>query len=136
MAKIKQNNREIGTHYEKMAGAYLEKKGYRILEYNYRCKCGEIDIIAEDGEYLVFCEVKYRASDQKGHPSEAVDYAKQRVISQSALYYITVHHMEDMPCRFDVISCQSIPKIQMTEESLDMYEVKMEHYENAFDYAE
>lgn len=127
MAEIRQNNREIGTHYEQLAGAYLKKKGYRILEYNYCCKCGEIDIIAEDGGYLVFCEVKYRASDRKGHPSEAVNAAKQRAISKSALYYITVHHMEDMPCRFDVISCQGLWKDQKME---------MMHYENAFDYVE
>lgn len=124
MAGRRRNNRETGTHYEKMAGVYLENKGYRILEYNYRCKCGEIDIVAKDGDCLVFCEVKYRASDRKGHPSEAVDYAKQRVISKSALYYITVHHMEDVPCRFDVISFQSIPKAEII------------HYENAFDYVE
>lgn len=124
MAGRRQNNRETGTHYEKMAGIYLENKGYHILEYNYRCKCGEIDIIAEDDGCLVFCEVKYRESDRNGYPSEAVDYTKQRVISKCALYYITVHHMEEVPCRFDVISFQSIPKAEIL------------HYENAFDYVE
>lgn len=132
----KKNNRETGTRYEKIAGACLEEKGCRILEYNYRCKCGEIDIIAEDGEYLVFCEVKYRGSDRKGHPSEAVDYAKQRVISKSALYYITVHHMEDRPCRFDVISCEGIPEVELLKESSDMSGLEIIHYENAFDYIE
>ena len=116
----KKNNRETGTRYEKIAGACLEEKGCRILEYNYRCKCGEIDIIAEDGEYLVFCEVKYRSGKKSGHPAEAVDHRKQRSISQCALYYLTVHGMTDRPCRFDVISIEG--------EQITLYQ-------NAFDYA-
>lgn len=56
-----------------LPGAYLEQEGYEILEYNYRCKTGEIDIIAREAGYLVFCEVKYRSSDKKGHPAEAVN---------------------------------------------------------------
>ena len=52
------NQRRTGAIYEQKAGAYLESQGYEILEYNYRCRSGEIDIIARDGEYLVFCEVK------------------------------------------------------------------------------
>ncbi len=114
------NNRETGSYYERLAGKYLEQQGYRILEYNYRCKTGEIDIIAEDGEYLVFCEVKYRASDRKGHPAEAVNPAKQRVISKSALYFMTVNGYDDVPCRFDVVSIE---------------DKKVTLYRNAFDYA-
>ena len=73
------NKRQIGTEKEKLAGAYLEQNGYEIIEYNFRCKQGEIDIVAKDGEYLVFCEVKYRSNIKKGTPFEAVDYKKQRV---------------------------------------------------------
>ena len=105
--KCRKNNRETGSYYEKLAGKYLMLNGYEILEYNYRCKAGEIDIIARDGEYLVFCEVKYRADDRKGHPSEAVNAAKQRVLSKCALYYMTVHGAEDVPCRFDVVSIEN-----------------------------
>ena len=118
--KERKNNRETGSYYEQLAGAYLEQKGYEILEYNYRCKTGEIDIIAKDGEYLVFCEVKYRSSDKKGHPSEAVNLAKQKIISKSALYYMTVNGMDEMPCRFDVVSIEKDTVIL---------------YRNAFDYA-
>ena len=53
----------MGTAYEKLAGAYLEQQGYEILEYNYRCRMGEIDIVARQGGYLVFVEVKYRAEN-------------------------------------------------------------------------
>ena len=53
---MKENQREKGAYWEQKAGAYLESIGYEILEYNFRCRMGEIDIIARDGEYLVFCE--------------------------------------------------------------------------------
>ena len=59
-------NHKTGAEYEQKAGAYLEEQGYEILEYNFRCRAGEIDIVARDGEYLVFCEVKYRASGGGG----------------------------------------------------------------------
>lgn len=113
------NKRRIGAAYEKVAGEYLAGKGYEILEYNFRCRMGEIDIIAMDGKCLVFCEVKYRADSKKGHPAEAVDYKKQRVISKCALYYLTTHGLSDIECRFDVVSIEG-----------DGIEV----YPNAFDY--
>ena len=70
---MKQNNRAVGTAYEQIAGRFLEKKGFQILEYNYRCRAGEIDLIARDREYLVFCEVKYRRTKSAGSELEAVD---------------------------------------------------------------
>ncbi len=79
-------------------------RGYEILEYNYRCRLGEIDIIARDGAYLVFCEVKYRSDSRSGHPAEAVDRKKQQTISKCALYYITGRGMHKQACRFDVVS--------------------------------
>lgn len=97
------NKRSVGARYEREAGAYLEKLGFQIIEYNYRCKLGEIDLIARDGEYLVFCEVKYRSGEEKGHPVEAVDYRKQRIISKCAMYYLMEHGLSDIPCRFDVV---------------------------------
>ena len=97
------NKRAVGTAYEKEAGAYLEKQGYQILEYNFRCRSGEIDIIARDGEYLVFVEVKYRTNAKSGNPFEAVDSCKQRTISRTALYYCLKHgYGETTPCRCDV----------------------------------
>lgn len=98
------NKRHIGTEMEKIAGKYLEENGYHILEYNYRCKQGEIDIIAYDGEYLAFCEVKYRSGDENADPLEAVDYKKQKRISKTAFMYVTKKHKENCPCRFDVVS--------------------------------
>lgn len=66
------NRRRTGTKYEKIAGEFLEKQGYRILEYNFRCRYAEIDIVAKDGEYLVFCEVKFRKTGGLSAALEAV----------------------------------------------------------------
>lgn len=98
------NRRQVGAEQERMAGGYLEEKGYQILEYNYRCRKGEIDIVAKDGQYLVFCEVKYRRGTEKGYPAEAVHSAKQRTLGRCAVYYLMEKRLSDVPCRFDVVS--------------------------------
>lgn len=103
---MKYNRREVGTEYEHKAAEHLKGLGYHILEYNYRCRKGEIDLIARDGDYLVFCEVKYRRNTRKGYPSEAVDIRKQRIISGCALYYLMQKGISDIPCRFDVVSIE------------------------------
>lgn len=98
------NKRTVGTSYEKLAAAYLQRQGYEILAYNFRCRMGEIDMIAKDGEYLVFVEVKYRSGSQMGNPLEAVHWKKQQIISRAASYYCWKHgYAENTPCRFDVV---------------------------------
>lgn len=98
------NQRQIGTEQERTAGAYLESCGYRILEYNFRARRSEIDIVAKDGRYLAFVEVKYRTDGRAGHPLEAVDIRKQRRICRAALCYLQRYGWsEDTPCRFDVV---------------------------------
>lgn len=97
------NKRAAGADYEQKAAKYLEAMGYRILAYNFRCRMGEIDLIARDGRYLVFIEVKYRTDTRMGMPQEAVDYRKQRKICQVADYYcLTKKIPPSQPCRFDV----------------------------------
>ena len=98
------NRRQTGAVYEQKAAEYLKKTGCRILEMNYRCRMGEIDIVARDGNYVVFCEVKYRSGSRAGSPLEAVDFKKQQVIFRCAQFYLAEHHMQDVPCRFDVIA--------------------------------
>lgn len=101
----RQNNRKVGASYEQQAGVYLVSHGYQILTYNYRCRIGEIDIVAKDGTYLVFVEVKYRRQQGQGYPAEAVTASKQRKISKVASYYCLTHGVtEQSPCRFDVVS--------------------------------
>ena len=98
------NKRKIGAQFEQLTVQYLESQGYRILETNFRCRQGEIDIIAQDGIYLVFCEVKYRADRMSGDPMEAVDERKQRKILHTSKYYLYLNDLpEDTPCRFDVV---------------------------------
>lgn len=87
-----------------MAARHLEEGGLRILERNYRCRMGEIDLVAEDGSYLVFVEVKYRSTGGSGDPLCAVDRRKQRVISRVAAHYLLTHgEGTERPCRFDVV---------------------------------
>lgn len=99
------NRRYIGEKYEQKAVEYLEKQGYKILEKNYRCKLGEIDLIASHENFLVFVEVKYRRDTRNGYGSEAVDFRKQQRIIRSASWYMAERRIsQDRPCRFDVLS--------------------------------
>ncbi|MDA8387558.1 MAG: YraN family protein [Nitrospiraceae bacterium] len=93
----------LGRSSERLAVKYLEKKGYRILRRNFRTRRAEIDIIAEDGPWLVFIEVKARSSALFGAPQEAVGLKKQRKITEAALGYMTIEKPE-RPVRFDVIA--------------------------------
>lgn len=99
------NKRKVGTAYERLAGGYLKQYGYEIMEYNFRCRFGEIDLIARHAGYLVFAEVKYRADEASGNPLEAVTIRKQRTISKTASYYCFTHgYGSETPCRFDVVA--------------------------------
>lgn len=99
------NKRQVGFDKEKAASAYLENSGYRIIQKNFYCKAGEIDIVAEDDGYLCFIEVKYRENAENGFPEEAVDIRKARKITRSAIFYMTRYGIpEDYPVRFDVVS--------------------------------
>lgn len=87
-----------------LARAFLIREGFRIIETNYRFHHGEIDIVAEEGEVLVFCEVKTRTNDKYGPPEAALTLLKQRQIRKIALAYLTVHRIRDRVCRFDVVA--------------------------------
>lgn len=98
------NQRKLGGSYEQMAADFLSKHGYRILERNFRCRLGEIDIVAQDGGCLVFVEVKFRSSSRYGGPMAAVNREKQRTISRVASFYLASHGLGwNTPCRFDVV---------------------------------
>lgn len=101
----RQNTRQTGTAYEQLAEKYLRENGYQILERNFRCRLGEIDIIATHQGQLVFVEVKYRARGDHGHPTNAVNRQKQVRISNVASYYIYTHRQfVRTNYRFDVVS--------------------------------
>ena len=87
-----------------MAAEWLEKQGLVIMDRNFRCRQGEIDLIAKDGKMVVFVEIKARSRKGTGCAIEAVNYKKQRTIRRVALYYLTKrYHSVDIPCRFDVL---------------------------------
>ena len=98
------NTREIGTAYEELACEHLEAEGMRVIARNYRVKIGEIDIIAMDGQELVFIEVKYRASLDFGGAEYAIPRSKQRTIQRVAQWYMKAHRIPaDAFCRFDAV---------------------------------
>lgn len=98
------NKRSFGKLGEELAKSRLGSEGYIICETNYRVgKLGEIDIIAEDREYVCFIEVKTRTSSTFGTPGEAVGYKKQENIRKLAWTYIKLHGLTDKPIRFDIV---------------------------------
>ncbi len=99
------NKRTEGSRYEEAAARYLEKLGYRILARNYRCRIAEIDLVAREGKYLVFAEVKERSTHELGYGSESVDRRKQDRICSAARYYLMKERVDPgMPVRFDVVT--------------------------------
>lgn len=99
------NKRETGKIYESKAVAFLQNKGYEIIERNYFTRYGEIDIIAKEDGYFVFIEVKYRKDNKSGSPESAVNSTKRRHMRQSALEYIVKKRgTDEVACRFDVVA--------------------------------
>ncbi len=99
--------RLLGVKGEDLAVKFLKKKGYKILSRNYRTPLGEIDIVAEDGETLVFVEVKTRTDDAYGLPFEAVNHKKREKLRKVALYYLKNVRRRDAASRFDVLSIRA-----------------------------
>lgn len=103
----KYNRRQIGTAYERRAEEFLCKEGMRILEKNYRCRQGEIDLIGAQGDCLVFVEVKYRSTKQAGFPEEAVGIMKQKRICRVAEFYLYTHpQYGNDRIRYDVVAIE------------------------------
>ena len=99
------NKRQLGTDYEDKACAYLMNKDYKIIERNFRTYNGEIDIVAKDGQTIVFVEVKYRRKNSFGYSAEAVNIHKQKVIYKVAEGFLCKYYPHHVPpCRFDVIA--------------------------------
>ena len=94
----------LGQSGEDVAEKLYRKLGFRILERNYRCKAGEIDLIARRGPTLVFCEVKSRRTDRWGEPAEAVRYAKQARLRRLAAQWLSDRRPGSVDIRFDVVS--------------------------------
>jgi putative endonuclease len=101
------NKRYRGSLYEDMAAEYLLNKGFEILERNYRCRIGEIDIIAKKDNILRFIEVKYRKNLEFGYSIQAVSTNKQQKIIKAAQWYMYEKNISDnVECSFDIIGIQ------------------------------
>ncbi|HAG10758.1 MAG TPA: YraN family protein [Desulfotomaculum sp.] len=101
MSNQRQN---LGRRGEDEAVSYLRKKGYILLQRNYRCPLGEIDVIAKDSKTLVFIEVRARSSERFGTPQESVNRNKMLKIHRVAQYYLKTVQKEEEPVRFDVLA--------------------------------
>lgn len=106
---MKTDRRTIGQFGEKKAQNYLKRRGYRILECNFRTRGGELDIIAKDRECIVFVEVKTRTNSAYGNPADAVSVFKQKNMMTAAKYYLSRRGF-DLECRFDVIEVRLAKK--------------------------
>jgi len=123
MQAMLNQQQKFGEKGESMAARYLKKKGYKILEKNYRIPLGEIDIIAKDGKTIVFVEVKSRRSAQFGSPKWAITPKKQRKISMVALQYLKTTEQSTAKARFDVvtvIATQDKQKIELIKNAFDL----------------
>lgn len=98
------NKRLIGKEKEAIAVEFLKKLGYKIIDTNYYCRCGELDIIAEYKKTIVIAEVKYRKTTAYSLPQEAVDLKKQNKIIKTTQVYLLNKKMIDKNVRFDVIA--------------------------------
>ena len=114
----------LGQKGEKLAAGLLKKEGYRILEYNYRGRLGEVDLIAEDGDCLVFVEVKTRRNLVCGHPLESIDLRKQRQLIKVAREYLAQKGDEERFCRFDAVSVLQSngeqPRLELVKNAFDL----------------
>ena len=127
----KENKRHTGNMGESVACDYLERCGYRIIERNYYCPYGEIDIIAQDERHTAFIEVKTRADSKAqskyGRPANAVNYTKRQHMIKSVQNYLKENKAEKSP-RFDVIEI-----LYSKIEGSDFYQFKIKHTRAAFD---
>ena len=119
---INNSKQVLGREGERIAEAYLKKKGYKLIERNYRCAPGEIDLIVLDHRVLVFVEVKTRTGDRFGTPPEAVEFRKQRRMIKAAEHFLAQKGLQQRDARFDVVGI-----------TLAGRQPVVEHIENAFD---
>ena len=110
----------LGLKGEKAAKRYLRKKGYKLLDANYQCRFGEIDIIAKKENTIVFCEVKTRSEGMLAAPQESVDYYKQQRLIKTAQIWLQAKKIDDCPLQFDVLAITYIGD-----------KAEIEHIENA-----
>ncbi len=116
--------KELGKKGEDLALRFLNKNGYRIIERNYVCKMGEMDIIAREKDTLAFIEVKTRTSTAFGPPQLAVNASKQRQMSKVALNFLKEKKLEEVKARFDVVAILLGPQGEEIELIRDAFDLR------------
>jgi len=119
------SKRGQGDAAEEMALHYLQRHGLRLIERNFHCKLGELDLIMRDSTHLVFVEVRSRRSMRFGRPVETVAHRKQQRLLRSAAFYLQKHRL-DLPCRFDIVG------ISPHSDSVQADSVQVEWIKDAF----
>jgi putative endonuclease len=117
------HRQELGRRSEDLACRELERRGYTIVERRFRTRCGELDIIARDGQVLVFVEVRARSSGSFGTPFESVTWQKRQRVSRMAASYLCAKRLAMVPCRFDVVAVverQGRHTIELMKGAFDM----------------
>jgi len=112
----------LGSRGEGAAARYLKRRHYRVMARNYACPVGEIDLVCQDGDTLVFVEVRTRADDEHQNPEEFAGPGKWRRVERAARYYLMEHDAAGRPCRFDLVSVVWPPRGTP----------RLEHFEDAF----
>jgi putative endonuclease len=118
-----EHHHAVGKTGEEIAIQYLLQQGYQVLERNYRCRFGEIDLIAQDGSTLAFIEVKTRRSQKFGPAAAAVTLEKQRHLVKASQVYLTRKRKAHELCRFDVVTIELDALISHIELIKDAFQV-------------
>jgi len=113
---------ELGRQGEALAEAFLRARGYRTLARNFRCRAGEIDLVVQDGDVVVFVEVRSRRGDRAGTPLESVDGRKQAQVVRVARHFLAARGLGERDARFDVVAVR-----------FDAEPPAVEHVPNAFE---
>ena len=120
--------REQGEYTESLACQYLENKGFVLIEKNFNCRIGEIDLIMKDNDYIVFVEVRYRKNSNFGSGAESITSSKQSKLIKTASLYLQQHaKLSKYPARFDVVSITGFI------ETNDIDKINFDWIKNAFD---
>ena len=121
MSKLSDYRKQVGNKGESLAEDYIKRKGYKIIQRNYRCRLGEIDIIAKDDDTIVFIEVRTKQNENFGSPQGSVTSTKKSKISKTALSFIQEKNLSGYSYRFDFIAI-----------TFSQGKPNIEHIENAF----
>ena len=138
MTKNMQLNLNLGQWAEQQALGFLQAQGFFLIAMNYHCRYGEIDLIVEKDQELIFVEVKARSATQYAQSCETISLSKQKKIMKAALYFLNSHpEFQQFYCRFDVICFDSFQQFAKTiQQDFSKFTYDQQWIENAFTFAQ